>query len=141
LIFAAVLSDSASNSQGKGDSFKTIATKGLLTLLGDFLGLNCDLERSFLCFNLLVIFHEVVRDLRLGNSYRDYFNARRPLCSTLGKGFSKHLIQSIKFVDKNLLQRVFTAELINFVAKPKPCEIVLAGRLTEFCRKSTVYRS
>ena len=55
----------------------------ILTLLFYFLFLHGDIVKCLLCFNLLVIFHQTVRNFRLCDTNADNFNARRPPLCTL----------------------------------------------------------
>ena len=107
LILDAILSDSAP---------KVSLQNVVFTLFFDLLFLLRDVEKRFLSFDLFVVLHQAIWDLWFGDPDTDNFNTRSPLSCTLGQRISELLVQSVKFIDKYVLKRVFTAELVDLMA-------------------------
>ena len=128
LIRDAILSDSASK------NFKNFE----FTLFFDLLFLLCNVEKCFLCFNLFVVFHQTFWYLWLGDSNTNDFNTRSPSSCTLRQWFGQLLVKSVKFVNEDVLESVFTAELVDLMA----VDVSLFLRLlTGSCQKSMFCRS
>mmetsp|Transcript_645 Transcript_645/g.1082 ORF Transcript_645/g.1082 Transcript_645/m.1082 type:complete len:236 (-) Transcript_645:124-831(-) len=84
-------------------------------LLHQLLPLFGHLERSFLGLNLFVIVQDLPRYSRLGHAYGNNFETRSKDVDVALQCFRQDLIQSIKRVDVDFLQRVLTAKLVNFM--------------------------
>jgi len=74
-----------------------------------------DLESSFLCFYLLIVFHQIIRNPGFSDTNCDDLNAWCPLDSTFSESFGQLLIKSIELIDVNFLKGVSGAKLVNFV--------------------------
>lgn len=84
-------------------------------LFFDLLFLLCNVEKCFLCFNLFIVFHQTFWYLWLGDSNTNDFNTRSPSSCTLRQCIGQLLVKSVKFVNEDVLESVFTAELVDLM--------------------------
>lgn len=84
-------------------------------LLLDFLFLSGDLQLRLLRLNVLVVLHQILGDVRLGDSDGNDLDTRSPVVAVFLQLVLKLLVQVVELVNEHLLQSGLGAELVNFV--------------------------